>query len=87
MKPKNKFQQQVVEASKSLPKLTKQQAQWGYDNAIEHIGRRTNKGKITCTKCGHLWQAFRFLYYPLDNNGLPFQRLHYQQIRLYRFSE
>lgn len=57
MKPKNKFQQRVVEVSKKLPKLTKEQIQWGYDNAIEHIGSRTDKGIITCTKCGHSWQG------------------------------
>lgn len=57
MKPKNKFQQRVVEASRELPKLTKEQIQWGYDNAIEHIGRRTDKGLITCTKCGNSWQG------------------------------
>ena len=58
MKPKNKFQQRIVEASKSLPKLTQKQIQWGYANTIEHIGRRTDKGKITCTKCGHSWQGY-----------------------------
>lgn len=57
MKAKNKFQQQIVEASKTLPTITKQQVQWGYDNTIEHIGRRTNKGIITCTKCAHSWQG------------------------------
>jgi hypothetical protein len=57
MKAKNKFQQHIVEASKTLPKLTKEQIQWGYDNAIEHIGRRSNKGTIVCTKCGHSWQG------------------------------
>lgn len=58
MKPKNKFQQRIVEASKSLPKLTQKQIQWGYANTIEHIGRRTEKGMITCTKCGHSWQGY-----------------------------
>ncbi len=57
MKPKNKFQQQIVEASKTLPSITRQQVQWGYDNAIEHIGCRNAKGIITCTKCGHSWQG------------------------------
>ncbi|OCW93663.1 hypothetical protein A9168_10835 [Macellibacteroides sp. HH-ZS] len=61
MKAKNKFQQQIVEASKTLPAITKTQAQWGYDNAIEHIGRRTDKGAITCTKCGHSWQGTGYL--------------------------
>ena len=58
MKPKNKFQQRIVEASKTFPKLTKMQIQWGYANTIKHIGRRTDKGKITCTKCGHSWQGY-----------------------------
>ncbi len=56
MKPQNKFQAQVVEASKTLPKLTKEQIEWGYANGIDHIGRRTEKGVMTCTKCGHSWQ-------------------------------
>lgn len=29
----------------------------GYKNCIEHIGRRTPKGLITCTECGHTWQS------------------------------
>jgi hypothetical protein len=57
MKPKNKFQQQIVEASKTLPKLTKEQIEWGYKNCIEHIGQRTSKGIVTCTDCGHKWQG------------------------------
>ncbi|EGK04387.1 PcfJ domain-containing protein, partial [Dysgonomonas mossii] len=54
---KNKLQKQVVEASKSLPKLTKTQIQWGYDHVIQYVGRRTDKGIITCTKCGHSWEG------------------------------
>ncbi len=71
MKPKNKFQQQVVEASKTLPKLTKEQIQWGYDNVIEHIGRRTEKGVITCTKCGHTWQGAGHLVSVLTDCNCP----------------
>lgn len=56
MKPKNKFQQQVVEASKTLPAITNEQIQWGYDNAIEYLGYRSKKGIVTCSKCGHSWQ-------------------------------
>lgn len=56
MKPKNKFQQQVVEASKTLPAITKEQIQWGYDNAILYLGYRSKKGIVTCSKCGHSWQ-------------------------------
>ena len=57
MKPKNKFQKQVVEASKTLPKLTDTQIKWGYDNAIQYVGQRTKKGVITCAKCSHKWQG------------------------------
>lgn len=57
MKPKNKFQHNIVEASKSLPSITREQIKWGYDNAIEYIGLRSPKGRITCSKCGHSWQG------------------------------
>lgn len=57
MKPKNKLQKQVVEASRTLPKLTKKQIKWGYDHVIQYVGRRTDKGRITCTKCGHSFEG------------------------------
>lgn len=57
MKPRNKLQQQIVEASKTLPSISHEQIQWGYDNAIQYVGQRTKKGKITCCKCGHAWQG------------------------------
>lgn len=71
MKPQNKFQKQVVEASKTLPKLTKEQIGWGYDNGIDHIGRRTDKGVITCTKCGHSWQGAGYLVATLTDCNCP----------------
>ncbi|MDL2305071.1 PcfJ domain-containing protein [Bacteroides sp. OttesenSCG-928-D19] len=71
MKAKNKFQQQVVEASKTLPAITKEQAQWGYENGIEHIGQRSKKGKITCTKCGHAWQDAGHLVATLTDCNCP----------------
>jgi len=71
MKPQNKFQAQVVEASKTLPKLTKEQVQWGYENGIDHIGHRTNKGVITCTKCGHSWQGAGYLVETLTDCHCP----------------
>ena len=57
MKPKNKFQQQVVEASKTLSAITNEQIQWGYDNAIQYLGYRSKKGIVTCSKCRHSWQG------------------------------
>jgi DNA-directed RNA polymerase subunit RPC12/RpoP len=55
MKPRNKFQQRVFDLSKKLSPITKTQAEWGYKNCIEHIGRRTKKGVISCLECGHSW--------------------------------
>ncbi len=71
MKPQNKFQSQVVEASKSLPKLTQEQMQWGYNNGIDHIGHRTEKGVMTCTKCGHSWQGDGYLVTVLTDCNCP----------------
>ena len=57
MKPKNKFQKQVFELSKKLPRITKVQKEWAFQHCIEHIGLRTVKGVITCLECGHAWQG------------------------------
>jgi DNA-directed RNA polymerase subunit RPC12/RpoP len=55
MKPKNKFQMQVLAASKSLPPVTKAQTEWAYRNCMQHTGRRTAKGIVSCLECGHEW--------------------------------
>ena len=57
MKPKNKFHKQVFELSKKLPPITKIQKEWAFQNCIEHIGRKTSNGVITCMECGHAWQG------------------------------
>ena len=56
MKPRNKFQAQVLEASNKLPKISDTQIKWAYKNCIEHIGRRTKKGIVSCLECGHEWE-------------------------------
>lgn len=61
MKPKNKLQKQVFELSRRLPRITKVQKEWAYQNCFEHTGRRTSKGVITCLECGHVWQENRCL--------------------------
>ena len=71
MKPRNKFQQQIVEASKKLPKLTTEQIEWSKNNVIEHIGQRNDNGKITCTKCGHSWQGIGYLVDTLTDCDCP----------------
>lgn len=55
MKPRNKFQKQIVVASKKLATITQAQIDWAYKNCIEHFGRRTKKGVITCLDCGGEW--------------------------------
>jgi hypothetical protein len=55
MKPRTKFQQQIVAASKKLPKVTDVQIKWAYRHCIEHIGQKTSKGVITCLECNHQW--------------------------------
>jgi len=57
MKPRNKFQELVYEASKKLPRITKVQKEWAFQNCFEHTGRRTAKGVISCPECGHQWQG------------------------------
>ena len=52
MKPKNKFQQEVVEFAKTLPPITEEQTQWAYKHLFTHVGRRLRSGKITCMECG-----------------------------------
>ena len=72
MKPRNKFQHRIVEASKKLTKLTKEQIEWSKNNVIDHIGRRNDKGKITCTKCTHSWQGVGLLVDTLTDCICPY---------------
>lgn len=52
MKPRNKFQQQVADFSKQLPKITDVQRSWAYKHCFEHIAHRNKKGVTTCLECG-----------------------------------
>ena len=51
----------MVEASKKLPRITKEQMEWAFENCFGYIGRRTKKGVITCSKCGHSWKGVGYL--------------------------
>jgi hypothetical protein len=57
MKPRNKFQKQVFEASKALPLITAAQKEWVYQNCFKKYGYRSKTGIITCLDCGHKWQG------------------------------
>ncbi len=89
MKPKTKFQQQVFEASKKLPKITDTQVRWAYQNCIQHYGRRTVKGVITCTECGHSWQGDGYLVDTLADCRCPHcdTPLKVETTRKYKFSD
>ena len=54
MKPRNKFQQKAVEASKKLPPLTPAQERWAYTKVIESVGQRTRKGVVTSSDRGEV---------------------------------
>jgi hypothetical protein len=56
MKPKNKFQKQVLEASQNLPAVSRTQIKWANLHCFKHIGRKTANGIITCLECGHEWK-------------------------------
>lgn len=57
MKPRNKFQQHVLELSRRLPRITEPQKRWAYKHCFDHIAKRNAKGIITCLECGHSWQG------------------------------
>lgn len=56
MKPKNKFQQQVLALGKHLPKITEPQQRWAFKHCFDHIGKRYANGKVVCLECGHSWK-------------------------------
>ena len=71
MKPKNKFQKRVFEASKTLPPITDAQVKWAYQNSIEHIGIRTKKGVIHCLECGTSWNSKHILIESICGSTCP----------------
>ena len=55
MKPRNKFEKAVLEQSKHLRPITKQQSRWAFRECIDHFAYRLPKGRTTCMDCGHSW--------------------------------
>lgn len=55
MKPRNKYQQRVVELSNKLPKITLRQEQWAINNCFDKKGLCTRK-EIWCTCCGSVFE-------------------------------
>lgn len=57
MKPKTQIQIEVARLSRRLPHITEAQKNHAFRHCFDHIGRRSAKGIITCTECGHSWQG------------------------------
>ncbi len=55
MKPKNKFQAEVVKVSHTLPAISTTQRKWAEKNLFTHIARVTKSGKVSCLECGAGW--------------------------------
>lgn len=57
MKPKTFLQKKVARLSKGLPELTEKQTAYAFQYCFKHFARRTAKGILTCTECGHQWNG------------------------------
>lgn len=57
MKPKTQIQIEVARLSRRLPHITEAQKNHAFRHCFDHIGRRSAKGVISCTECGHSWQG------------------------------
>ena len=57
MKPKTQIQIEVARLSRHMPRITEAQKNHAFRHCFDHIGRRSAKGIITCTECGHSWQG------------------------------
>ena len=55
MKARNKFEAAVMQQSKHLRPITKQQIKWAFRECISHFAYRLPKGRTTCMDCGHSW--------------------------------
>ncbi|MBE6294257.1 MAG: PcfJ-like protein [Bacteroidales bacterium] len=54
MKPKNVYQQHIVELSEKLPAITDKQKQWAFEHCFETDGYFT-KGTVWCLHCGEVF--------------------------------
>lgn len=57
MRPKTRFQYDVVAANEKLLQLTEAPIEWAYQKTINHYAYRTASGKTTCMDCGHQWST------------------------------
>ncbi len=57
MKPRTRIQKEVARLSRRLPAISETQKAYAYRHCFKHFGRRTAKGIIHCTECGHSWKG------------------------------
>lgn len=80
MKPKYKLNQEITELSNSLPDITKEQIQWGFDYCLIKYFHQS-RGKNYCLECGTSWKpgnVYKKQICPGCNNNL-------KKINQYRF--
>lgn len=59
MKPKNKFQKQILKYSQSLPPLSPYQRNQAIKHVAPHIAKHNSKKQYICLDCGHIWTGER----------------------------
>ena len=59
MKPRNKYQQMVLEYSRHLPPLSDYQYRQAVDTVAPHTAKLNAKGQYVCMDCGHTWYGDR----------------------------
>lgn len=57
MKPRNKFQKEVIECSHKLPGLSEYQIKQAIKQVAPHIAKLNAKGEYTCLDCGKSWKG------------------------------
>ena len=69
MRPKTRFQYEVVAANEKLLQLTEAPIEWAYQKTINHYAYRTASGKTTCMDCGHQWNTEHHNKYDTDKHN------------------
>jgi hypothetical protein len=83
MKPKTKLQREVVGLSSELPKISRKQQKWAYDNMFEMNVVRLRK-TLYCLECGHSWKDNARLATALIGNVCPSCKSSLKQTNSYK---
>ena len=55
MKPRTKYQKQVVTSAKGLRPIKGEQTKWAFRECLDHYAFQLKHGQTTCMDCGHTW--------------------------------